>query len=124
MAEDLVPVSVPVEVKNIAVAIAEGRVKNAKMEWQADGSVTFSANSPDGKSRIIMQKREFSGVVEESKISISKPANKEERLERVAELRQRGWSQTKVSEVTMTSQKTVSNDEQELIRRGVLQPKR
>ena len=71
-----------------------------------------------------MQKREFSGVVEESKISISKPANKEERLERVAELRQRGWSQTKVSEVTMTSQKTVSNDEQELIRRGVLQPKR
>ena len=94
------------------------------MEWQADGSVTFSANSPDGKSRITMQKREFSGVVEESKISISKPANKEERLERVAELRQRGWSQTKVSEVTMTSQKTVSNDEQELIRRGVLQPKR
>jgi len=124
MAEDLVPVSVPVEVKDIAVAIAEGRVKNAKMEWLADGSVTFSADSPDGKSRIIMQKHEFSGVVEESKISISKPANKEERLERVAELRQRGWSQTKVSEVTMTSQKTVSNDEQELIRRGVLQPKR
>jgi hypothetical protein len=77
------PAKIPSEVKDIAEAISNGEVKNAKMEWRDDGSVSFSADSPDGKSRITMEKIDFSGVSQESKINISKPKSKEERLERV-----------------------------------------
>ena len=115
----LVPSNIPTEVKDIAVAIANGQVKNAKMEWRSDGSVAFSADSPDGKSRIIMEKFQFAGVTEESKINVSKPTNREERLQRVEVLYKRGMTQEEIKKITMTSQKTVSNDINELKKRGV-----
>lgn len=116
----LVPSNIPREVKDIANAIAQGQVKNAKMEWRSDGTVVFSADSPDGKSRILMEKVQFAGVTEESKISVSKPTDMEERLQRVEVLHKRGMTQQEISKFTMTSQKTVSNDIQKLKERGVL----
>ena len=115
----LVPSNIPTEVKDIANAIAQGQVKNAKMEWRSDGSVIFSADSPDGKSRILVEKVQFAGVTEESKISVSKP-NIEERLQRVEVLHKRGMTQQAISKFTMTSQKTVSNDIHKLKERGIL----
>jgi DNA-binding NarL/FixJ family response regulator len=115
-----IPKEVPKEVKDIATAIAEGKFKNAEMKWRDDGSVFFSADSPDGKARLILEKQEFAGVIEESKISISKPSNVEERLQRVETLRKRGLTQAEIARVTMTSQKTVSTDIQKLVERGVL----
>jgi len=116
----LVPSDIPAEVKDIARAIAQGQVKNAKMEWRSDGSVAFSADSPDGKSRILMEKIQFAGMTEEAKVSVSKPTDLEERLQRVEVLRKRGMTQQEISKYTMTSQKTVSNDIQRLKERGVL----
>jgi DNA-binding NarL/FixJ family response regulator len=116
----LIPSNVPVEVKAIATAIADGRVKNAKMEWKSDGSIVFSADSPDGQARILMEKVQFAGILEESKVSISKPRDREERLQRVAVLRKRGMTQMEISQRTITSQKTVSNDIKQLIKRGDL----
>jgi hypothetical protein len=116
--DSLIPSKIPTEVKDIATAIAEGRVKNAKMEWK-DGSVIFSADSPDGKARILMEKVKFAGITEESKVSVSKP-NREERLQRVAVLRKRGMTQMEIAQYTITSQKTVSNDIKKLIKRGDL----
>ena len=116
----LVPSNIPTEVKDIATAIAQGQVKNAKMEWRSDGTVVFSADSPDGKSRILMEKVQFAGVTEESKISVSKPSDVEERLQRVQVLSKRGMTQQEISKFTMTSQKTVSNDIQKLKERGLL----
>lgn len=114
------PARIPAEVRDIAEAIASGQVKNAKMEWHDDGSVSFSADSSDGTARITMRKTEFAGVTEESKIDISKPASKEERLERVRILRQKGKTQTEIAHYTMTSQKTVSNDVRELQEKGLI----
>ena len=116
------PAKIPTEVKEIAEAIASGNVKNAKMEWNDDGSVKFSADSPDGSARIIMHKHEFAGISQESKINISKPSNKQERLERVQVLHNQGKTQTEIARYTMTSQKTVSNDIQELKQEGRIQP--
>jgi len=116
----LVPSKIPMEVKDIAEAIANGQVRNAKMEWRSDGSVIFSADSPDGRSRIIMEKLQFAGVTEESKINVSKPMNIEERLQRVEILRKRGMTQEEIKKITMTSQKTVSNDIKLLKKRGIL----
>lgn len=122
MGREVSPVSsnIPTEVKEIATAIAQGQVKNAKMEWRSDGSVAFSADSPDGTSRILMEKIQFAGVTEENKVSVSKPTHLEERLQRVEVLRKRGMTQQEISKCTMTSQKTVSNDIQKLKERGVL----
>jgi Fic family protein len=117
----LVASKIPTEVKDIANAIAQGEVKNAKMEWRSDGTVVFSADSPDGKARIIMEKIQFAGVTEESRINVSKPTNVEERLQRVEVLHKRGMTQTEISKITMTSQKTVSNDIQKLKARGVIE---
>jgi len=114
------PAKIPSEVKDIAEAIAKGDVKNAKMEWKDDGTVSFSADSPDGKSRITMEKIEFSGVSQESKINISKPKSKEERLERVEHLYNQDKTQNEIAHYTMTSQKTVSNDLKELRKNGVI----
>lgn len=106
--------NVPVEIHNIAQAIAEGCVKNAKMEWSMDGKVVFHADSADGKSRIILEKRTLEGITLESKTSISQPSDKEERLRRVAALRKQGMTQHEISKYTITSQKTVSNDLKEI----------
>lgn len=114
------PVKIPTEVKEIAELIATGNVKNAKMEWNDDGSVKFSADSPDGSARITMLKHEFLGITQESKISISKPASKKERLDRVKTLHKQGKTQTEIAHYTMTSQKTVSNDLQELKNKDLL----
>ena len=116
----LVPVAIPTEVQEIASAIANGQVKNAKMEWRSDGSVVFSADSPDGKSRIIMEKIEVAGLVEEKRVTVPKPRDREERLERVEVLHKRGLTQVEIAKRTLTSQKTVSNDVHRLKRRGVL----
>lgn len=113
--------SIPTDIKDIATSIAMGQVKNAKMEWHSDGTLVFSADSFDGGARIIMEKREFSGVVEHSKKEITKPISYEERLKRVASLKKRGLSQMEIRHYTMTSQKTVSNDIQELKKRGLLE---
>ncbi len=118
--KSLSPSVIPREVKDIALAIAEGQVKNAKMEWKSDGTVLFSADSPDGMSRVLLQKVEFAGVIEESKTNITKPRNVEERLDRVEVLRKRGMTQTEISRLTLTSQKTVSNDVKRLIEGGRL----
>ncbi len=118
--QSLAPVAIPTEVKDIANAIANGQVKNAKMEWRSDGAVVFSADSPDGKSRIIMEKVEVAGLTEESRVTVAKPHDLDERLERVEVLRKRGMTQVEIAKRTMTSQKTVSNDIQELKRRGVV----
>ncbi|EPN8252971.1 TPA: winged helix-turn-helix transcriptional regulator [Vibrio harveyi] len=117
----LPPAKIPSEVKDIAEAIATGQVKNAKMEWNEDGSVSFSADSPDGSARITMQKHEFAGVTQESKTDISKPANKAERLQRVEILKKQGKTQTEIAHFTMTSQKTVSNDIKELRAKGLIE---
>ncbi|WP_370280089.1 hypothetical protein [Pontibacterium sp.] len=114
------PVRIPTEVKDIADAISSGQVKNAKMEWNNDGSVIFSADSPDGSARITMQKHEFAGVSQESQVNISKPRNKAERQERVKVLKAQGKTQMEISHYTMTSQKTVSNDIKELREKGLL----
>jgi len=116
----LIQSNIPTEVKDIATAIATGQVKNAKMEWSNDGTVIFSADSPDGKSRILMEKVQFASVTEESKTSVAKPRDVEERLQRVEVLRKRGMTQQEIAKFTMTSQKTVSNDIQKLKERGVL----
>lgn len=118
--QSLVPVTIPAEVKDIANAIANGQVKNAKMEWRSDGAIVFSADSPDGKSRIIMEKIEVTGFTEETRVTVAKPRNLDERLDRVKVLRKRGLTQVEIAKRTMTSQKTVSNDIQELKRRGVI----
>jgi len=114
------PAKIPTEVKEIAEAIASGNVKNAKMEWNDDGSVKFSADSPDGSARITMHKHEFAGIIQESKTNISKPSSKQERLNRVRVLHKQGKTQTEIAHYTMTSQKTVSNDVQELKKKGLL----
>jgi DNA-binding NarL/FixJ family response regulator len=114
------PAKIPAEVRDIAEAIASGRVKNAKMAWHDDGSVSFSADSPDGTARITMSKTEFAGVTHESKIDITRPTSKEERLERVRVLKLQGKTQTEIAHYTMTSQKTVSNDVRELQEKGLL----
>ena len=67
-----------------------------------------------------MEKLQFAGVTEESKINVSKPANVEERLQRVEVLHKRGMTQEEIKKITMTSQKTVSNDIKVLKRRGIL----
>jgi len=90
------------------------------MEWNDDGSVKFTADSPDGRARITMHKHEFAGVSQESKINISKPGSKKERLERVQVLYKQGKPQIEIAHYTMTSQKTVSNDIQELRKKGLL----
>lgn len=116
----LVPVAIPTEVQEIAAAVANGQVKNAKMEWRSDGSVVFSADSPDGKSRIMMEKVEVAGLVEEKRVTVPKPRDREERLERVETLHKRGLTQVEIAKRTLTSQKTVSNDIEKLRLRGVL----
>ena len=100
---------VPREVHDIAIAISEGHVKNAKMEWK-DGSVIFTADSADGTARFLMEKQEFGGVISERKVNIPKPTDREERLERVLALKKQGKSQSEIAKFTMTSQKTISND--------------
>ncbi len=119
MAKQLI--TVPTEVKDIASAIASGQMKNAKMEWRDDGSVLFTADSPDGTSRITLEKNAFAGIEESSKIDISKPRSKEERLERVQKLHARGKTQQEIAHYTMTCQKTVSNDIKELKSEGVIE---
>lgn len=109
---------IPVEIHEIAQAIAEGQVKNAKMEWSADGRVTFCADSADGASRFILEKQEIGGVTSELKINVPQPNDREERLRRVKVYREKGMTQSDISRFTMTSQKTVSNDIKELKRRG------
>jgi len=114
------PAKIPSEVKDIAEAIAKGDVKNAKMEWQDDGTVSFSADSPDGKSRITMEKVELPGVSQEVKINISKPKSKKERLQRVKHFYNQNKTQNEIAYYTMTSQKTVSNDLKELRQSGAI----
>lgn len=68
----------------------------------------------------MMEKMQFAGVIEESKVSVSKPKDREERLQRVEVLKNRGMPQMEIAKYTMTCQKTVSNDIKELLKRGVL----
>jgi Fic family protein len=110
---------IPQEVKEIASAIATGKVTNAKMEWR-NGEIHFMADNADGTARFILEKQEFGGVRSETRIGVPRPENREQRLERVLELRKRGMTQQKISQFTMTSQRTVSSDIQELKRRGCL----
>ncbi|MCX7066516.1 MAG: hypothetical protein NTW85_02290 [Methylococcales bacterium] len=114
------PTKIPKEIKDIVESINNGDFKNAKMEWNDDGSVKFSADSSDGNSRIIMQKHEFSGISQQSKTDITKPLGKEDRLQRVELLHEQGKTQTEISTYTMTSQKTVSNDIKELKKKKLL----
>jgi len=118
MAKSLV--KIPAEVRDIADAISKGEVKNAKMEWSDDGSISFSADLSDGSARIIMNKKEFVGISQESTINITKPTNKNERLERIRILKAEGKTQAEIAKYTMTSQKTVSNDIKELKEKSLL----
>ena len=110
---------VPAEIHDIAQAIADGRVKNAKMEW-TNGSISFVADSADGTARFVLEKQEFGGVVSEAKTNIPKPSDKEQRLQRVKVLKEQGKTQVEIAKFTMTSQRTVSNDIKELKSSGLL----
>lgn len=113
-------VALPDEVLNIVNRISKGEVRNAKMEWSSDGSIDFTADSLNGQSRISITNRMLPGVIQESKSHITRPVDKEERLERVLQLKKDGKTQKDISFFTMTSQKTVSNDIKELKALGKL----
>ena len=113
-------VALPDEILKIVERVSRGEVKNAKMEWDGNGSIDFTADSLNGQSRISITNRVLPGVIQESKSHITKPIDKEERLERVLQLKKDGKTQKDISLFTMTSQKTVSNDIKELKSLGKL----
>lgn len=101
-------------------AIQQGNLSNVNIEISREPTLrtTLTANSPDGENRIILTTESYSGVSEVQQTQISKPANKEERLDRVEKLHKEGKTQTEIAKYTMTSQKTVSNDIKELRKKG------
>jgi DNA-binding NarL/FixJ family response regulator len=101
--------NIPNEVLKTISVINDGDLKNIKMNYN-DGNFEFHADSADGNSRIIMKKQQMKGVVSENKVSLQKPNSIAERRERVLHFYKEGLSQTKIADLTMTSQKTVSND--------------
>jgi len=108
---------VPQEVISTLKTIESGNLGNIKMNYE-NGNFEFSAESIDGKEKVIIKKHSIAGVNEESKISLQKPKNINERRERVLHFREKGLSQAKIAELTMTSQKTVSNDIRALKEQG------
>ena len=100
---------VPQEVINTIQFIENGNLRNIKMSYE-NNSFEFHAVSSDGKEKIIIKKQYIPGIALENKILIQKPNSIEERRERVLHFHKEGLSQTKIADLTMTSQKTVSND--------------
>ena len=101
---------VPKEVLQITQAIENGLVQNARMEWKSDGSVTFSADSVDGHSRIIVEKQQITTGFEIETTARVMRKKGQDRLSIVKALREKGMTQAEIARYTMTSQKTVSND--------------
>jgi len=117
------------DVKNTAIAIVkeavsaidQGQVKTVKIEVNSNGNCSLFVDSHDGKSRFIIERQQNSGISLESKADVSKPKSVEERRQRVAFLRkEHGMTQQEISEYTMTSQKTVSNDIKKLREQKIL----
>ena len=75
-----------------------------------NGNFEFHADSFDGQEKIIIKKQYIPGIISENKISIQKPNSIKERRKRVLHFYNEGLSQSKIADLTMTSQKTVSND--------------
>lgn len=100
---------VPQEVLETIQNIADGNLGNINMKY-SNGNFEFHADSYDGQEKFIIKKQHIPSIVSESKMSVQKPSSIEERRERVLHFHKEGLSQTKISDLTMTSQKTVSND--------------
>lgn len=98
-------------------AFQSGQVKNVQLSLD-NGKMKISADASDGSARYIFQQESFFGITETTNASISKPISKEERLNRVEQLHNQGKTQDEIKQYTMTSQKTVSNDIQELRKMG------
>jgi DNA-binding NarL/FixJ family response regulator len=102
-------VKVPQEVIETIQTIESGNLGNIKMNFE-NGNFEFHAESSDGQEKIIIKKQYIPGIILENKISVQKTNSIEERRERVLHFHKEGLSQTKIADLTMTSQKTVSND--------------
>ncbi|WP_428739394.1 hypothetical protein [Sulfurimonas sp.] len=100
---------VPQEVLETIEYIANGNLRNIKMNYN-NGNFEFHADSYDGQKKFIIKKQHIPGIISESKMLVQNPNSLNERRERVLHFHKEGLSQTKISELTMTSQKTVSND--------------
>lgn len=110
---------VPQEVIDTIQIIEKGNLGNIKMNYE-NGNFEFHAVSSDGQEKIIIKKQHIPGIVSENKISIQKPNSIEERKERVLHFYKEGLSQAKIADLTMSSQKTVSNDIKSLKNMGKL----
>jgi DNA-binding NarL/FixJ family response regulator len=104
-----IQVKVPQEVIETIKTIESGNLGNIKMNFE-NGNFEFHADSFDGQEKIIIKKQSIPGIISENNIFIQRPNSINERRERVLHFYNEGLSQNKIADLTMTSQKTVSND--------------
>ena len=86
---------------------------------QDENSVQFTADSADGKQRIIKHQNSIPGLQREQTEYVQKQ-NPVQRRKVVKQLVSEGMKQTEIAKRTMTSQKTISNDIKVLKEKGRL----
>lgn len=103
-------VAVPLEVQEIVSLINSDQVGAWKMEKDSDGTVRFQGDTPDGNSRILIEKVSAGPYARTTTETTTKPSTIAERRELVSFLRDEGKKQTEIAARAKCSQKTVSND--------------
>jgi DNA-binding NarL/FixJ family response regulator len=106
----------------LANGIEQGTVSHYEIHQSSDGSITVKADSSDGMARVIQSQTRLEGYTHTSTQHIEKQ-KPDARRRTVKELIRQGYTQTKIAEMTMYSQKTISNDVRKLREDGELSPK-
>lgn len=112
MAGDLVladPRSVAKQLRSLADMVETGEVSRYSIS-QDKHSISFTADSADGTSRLIRRRHEINGLHRETSEHIQKNTSRTKRRQVVAALCAENLTQVEIAKRTMTSQKTVSND--------------
>lgn len=97
------------QLRNLAAKVESGQVSSYQIT-QDKHSVSFTADSADGRSRIIKKQHSINGLHRESSEHIEKAHSPKKRREVVAVLHAEGKTQVEIAKRTITSQKTISND--------------
>ena len=111
--------NVATQLRTLAELVESGTIKNYQIT-QDTNSITFIADSADGRTRVIKNKNQVASLRRESTEIVEKPESPKERRKIVSTLHLEGKSQTEIAKRTMSSQKTVSNDIRWLKERGKL----
>lgn len=97
------------QLRILADQLESGNIRNFKIE-HSDNSIVVTADSNDGKERLIREQTAHGGGYVRNQTEHIKKQTPDQRREIVKGLAQEGKSQVEIAERTMVSQKTVSND--------------